>query len=100
MKSLIYVAALSLVGMTAIANQETPELNTNDNLIIVADDFKEIKVSELPEAVATAVNEDYAGATVSKAYKNDKDQYKLELAMEDGTAGTVYADAEGNWIEK
>jgi hypothetical protein len=45
------------------------------------------------------VAQNYPTATVDKAYKNDKDQYKLELSLEDGTQGTVYADAEGNWIE-
>jgi hypothetical protein len=45
------------------------------------------------------VETNYPTAKIDKAYKNDKDQYKLELTLEDGTSGTVYADAEGNWID-
>ena len=62
-------------------------------------DFEEISVSDLPEAVVAAVSKDYPTASIDKAYKNASNQFKLELSLEDGTAGTVYADAEGNWIE-
>lgn len=71
----------------------------DDHITVVAQDFEEISVSDLPQAVTTAVANDYPTAKVNKAYKNDKDQYKLDLSLEDGTTGTVYADAEGNWIE-
>lgn len=82
-----------------MANVENPELKMDETIVVVAQDFEEISVSDLPEAVSSAVAKDYPTAKVDKAYKNDQDQYKLDLSLEDGTTGTVYADAEGNWIE-
>lgn len=99
MKKLIFATALSFVGLTAIANVESPELKMDETTVVVVQDFEEISVSDLPEAVSSAVAKDYPTAKVDKAYKNDQDQYKLDLSLEDGTTGTVYADAEGNWIE-
>ncbi|MDF0715117.1 hypothetical protein PY092_03055 [Muricauda sp. 334s03] len=99
MKNLALATVLSFVGITAFANVETPELETNNAIEIVVGDFEEIDVSDLPSAVTTAVEENYPTAKIAKAYKNDEDQYKLDLTLEDGTTGTVYADAEGNWID-
>ena len=99
MKNLALATVLSFVGITAFANVETPELENNNAMEIVQGDFEEISVSDLPSAVTSAVESDYPTATISKAYKNDQDQYKLDLTLEDGTTGTVYADAEGNWID-
>ena len=53
----------------------------------------------MPEAVTAAVSKNYPTATINKAYVNEASQYKLEVSLEDGTSGTLYADAEGNWIE-
>ena len=99
MKNLVLATALSFVGFTAFANMDTPELDVDKATVITIGDFEEISVSDLPEAVTTAVATNYPTAKVEKAYKNDKDQFKLELSLEDGTKGTVYADAEGNWID-
>lgn len=99
MKNLVIATALSFVGLTAIANENTPELKTDEATVFVVQNFEEINVSDLPEAVTAAVKKNYPTAKVDKAYKNEKDQYKLELSLEDGTKGTVYADSEGNWIE-
>ncbi|SRR5690606_32837368 len=99
MKKLVFATALSFIGLTAMANVENPELKMDETIVVVAQDFEEISVSDLPEAVSSAVAKDYPTAKVDKAYKNDQDQYKLDLSLEDGTTGTVYADAEGNWIE-
>ncbi|MEO9512425.1 MAG: hypothetical protein ABJN84_17310 [Flavobacteriaceae bacterium] len=100
MRKLFFTAALSLVGLTAMAQEETAELQADEiTMETTAQDFEEISVSDLPEAVTSSVEKDYPTATVSKAYKNEADQYKLELSLEDGTSGTLYADAQGNWIE-
>ena len=99
MKNLVLATVLSFVGITAFASVENPELNVDKATVITVGDFEEINVADLPEAVTTAVSTNYPTAKVEKAYKNEEDQYKLELALEDGTKGTVYADAEGNWID-
>lgn len=100
MKNLILATVLSFVGFTAIAQNETAEVQADETVATVpAQDFQEISVADLPEAVVTAVKKDYPTATIDKAYKNESDQFKLELSLKDGASGTVYADAEGNWIE-
>ncbi|NAY93333.1 hypothetical protein GTQ34_15590 [Muricauda sp. JGD-17] len=99
MKNLVFATVLAFVGVTSYANVDSPELEIDVATVIVAQDFEEISVSDLPTAVTSAVAENYPTAKIDKAYKNETDQYKLELSLEDGTSGTVYADAEGNWIE-
>lgn len=99
MKKLIFAAVFSLVGVTAFA-QDTNEAQVDATEVVAAqDDFAEIEASELPEAVTAAVAKNYPTATINKAYVNEAKQYKLEVSLEDGTSGTLFADAEGNWIE-
>ena len=62
-------------------------------------DFSEVTADELPESVTDAVSKNYPTASIDKAYVNESNQYKLEVSLEDGTAGTLYADENGNWIE-
>ncbi len=99
MKKLFYVAALSLASLTAFAQNSAEanigtakELSTQNN-------YTEIDSSELPEAVTAAIANDYPTTTVNKAYVNKDKQYKIEVVLKDGAAGTLYADQDGNWIE-
>lgn len=100
MRKVLLATVMSFVGFAVTAQEETAEVQIDETVVeAVVQDFQEISVSDLPGAVTAAVAEDYPTATINKAYKNASDQYKLDLSLEDGTAGTVYADAEGNWIE-
>lgn len=100
MKKLMLASILSFVGLTAMAQDESVATQTTETAtVVVVQDFQEINVADLPEAVVAAVTKDYPTATIDKAYKNESDQFKLELSLKDGASGTVYADAEGNWIE-
>ncbi|MEH6680346.1 MAG: hypothetical protein V7724_11225 [Sediminicola sp.] len=102
MKKILFVAALALGSMTAFAQetgapqddatQATAQEATQDN-------FTEIESSELPEAITAAVSQNYPTATINKASVNEAEQYKLEVALEDGTQGVLYADKDGNWID-
>lgn len=98
MKKLFFVAVLSFGSLTAFAQGEDVALETTQTAI-AQDDFSEIETSDLPEAVSTAVSNDYPSGSISKAYVNKQEQYKLEVTLEDGTTGTLYADKDGNWIE-
>jgi hypothetical protein len=99
MKKLFFAAVLSFGSLTAFAlSSENVSLDTTPT-VIAQDDFSEVKTSDLPEAVSTAVSTEYPSATISKAYVNKKEQYKLEVTLEDGTTGTLYADKDGKWIE-
>lgn len=127
MKKLLLTAVVALGTLTAMQAQEK-EVKVETNVAIqdptnamqeevVQEDakllakaeatpqaFKEIKVSELPAAVTKAVATDFEGATVQKAYVNEKKEFKLVLAtdVEDAKAATktVFATKEGEWIKK
>ena len=98
MKRVIFVLALALGSMTAFA-QNTENVEAAAAEVVAQDDFSEITADELPEAVTAAVSKNYPTATIDKAYTNEAKQFKLEVSLEDGTAGTLYADESGNWIE-
>ncbi len=97
MKKLFFVAVLSLGSLTAFAQEG--EAAVAQEVAVVQEDFTEIETNNVPEAVTEALATNYPSATINKAYSNEKEQYKLEVALEDGTKGTLYADKDGNWIE-
>lgn len=119
MKKIIFVIALALGGLTTTFAQSTPESEeTNTNTAVEAEaaveteaaveaeapaqdeeNYQEVAVEELPEAVTSAVANSYPTASINKAFKNEANEYKLEVALQDGTAGTLFADESGNWIE-
>jgi hypothetical protein len=100
MKKLFVVVALAFGSLTAFAQDaETAIEEVATEAIAAQDEFSEVAVAELPEAVSAAVSKNYPTATIDKAYTNEEQQFKLEVSLEDGTSGTLYADAEGNWIE-
>lgn len=99
MKKILFVAALSLGSLTAFAQEEEVTQEVATEVAVAQDDFTAIETSELPEAVSNAVATNYPSATINKASVNKEEQYKLEVALEDGTEGVLYADKDGNWIE-
>lgn len=127
MKNVLIAAVFSLGTMTAFAQEETAVEETATEATEMAaesadeatqvaedaaesteaaaeeatagDDFSEVTADELPEAVTAAVSKNYPTASIDKAYVNEANQFKLEVSLEDGTAGTLYADENGNWIE-
>lgn len=98
MKKLILSAAIVLGSFSTFATT-LQVLNTQTNVSVVQDEYKEIKNEEVPDAVKTALKTGYPDAVIEKAYVNDKKEYKLDIAVGDQKA-TVYADAAGNWIKK
>jgi|SRR5690554_1571453 len=120
MKKLILSTAIVLGGLTAVTAQSDKEVTAMNEQKSAAltqveekveaaqdlklsanavQDFKEVKASELPEAVQNAVANDFDGATISKAYVNAKGDYKIELTTADAKKATVYANAKGEWIK-
>jgi uncharacterized protein YgfB (UPF0149 family) len=98
MKKLILSAAI-LLGSVSVFAQDAKTTKVESAKAIVQEKYKEIKAEELPEAVKTALKNTYPDATVSKAYVNDKKEYKMDIAMGEQKM-TIYADALGNWIKK
>lgn len=99
MKKVILSAAIVLGGLSSFA-APTITAHQIDELVMTAqEEYKEIKAEELPQAVKDALAADFQTATLDKAYVNAEHEYKLEITV-DGAASTVYADKDGNWIEK
>jgi hypothetical protein len=98
MKNLFLSIVIVLATFTSFATTKTiseqfiTAINANE-------EYKEIAVDQVPETVKKAVEKDYVGATIKKAYINEKNEYKLELAIGDEVK-TVYANAEGYWLNK
>ncbi|WP_047247161.1 hypothetical protein [Maribacter thermophilus] len=98
MKKLFLLGALA-IGSLSITAQEADMAQVDETIVVTVSEFTEIATSDLPEAVSNAVATNYPTATINKAYVNEEKQYKLEVSLEDGTQGTLYADEEGNWLD-
>ncbi|CAL2088798.1 conserved protein of unknown function [Tenacibaculum sp. 190524A02b] len=61
--------------------------------------FIEISLDKLPEAVISALQKEYPQASISKAFINKKEQYKLELIIKKELK-VVYADKNGKWLNE
>ena len=90
MKKVVFAIAIALSGLTSFAAVSTPVA------IVAVQDYKEIKVSDVPAAVAEAVKKQ--GGTIDKAFTNGED-YKLEVTTGDAKS-TVYYKADGTAVAK
>lgn len=96
MLALTALAVLSTQIATATLSSEISEKQTSVEL--ATQDFLEIEVSTLPEAVQEAVKTKFEGSEISKAYVNKEGIYKLEL-LKDETSSVIYMNAEGELTE-
>ncbi|MCO7186532.1 hypothetical protein NH341_14010 [Tenacibaculum sp. XPcli2-G] len=97
MKNLILAVAI-LAGASTYAtvnNTLTPITPTHT---VIKNGFQEISLDKLPSAVVNAVKESFPKGTLGKAFVNSKEQYKLEISLENGNK-TVFADKDGNWLD-
>ena len=117
MKKLILSAAIVLGSLTTMSAQETPAEDQNatpteqttpatDQAAPATEEatqttgvYNEIKSDEVPAAVTESLKKAYPDAELTKAYVNDKKEYKLEVKMGD-KEGALYADETGKWIQK
>lgn len=98
MKKLILSAALILGGLTsqaAISNQSVSVITT----VNIQDGYTEVTADAVPAAVKSTIEKSFPGTKLEKAYKNDKNEYKLEISKE-GKKYTFFTDASGNIIKK
>jgi len=101
MKKLIIALAIAFGTLTVTnAQSSSSETPTKAQTASVQDDYKEVKVSELPQAVKDAVAKDLEGAIVSTAYANGKGEFKLVVTTADKLSKTLYANSKGEWIKK
>ena len=98
MKNLFLSAAILLGSLTSFASiSEVP--NTIVKTISIQDEYTEIKLEELPAPINEALKKSFPDAVLSKAYKNDKSEYKLDVTVGE-KVGSLYANADGTWIKK
>jgi hypothetical protein len=102
--TLMAAAGMFLFTQNAQAQVEEPEEMEQIEAmeeVQQKDDYKEVDVLALPQAVKDAVMTDMNGAVAEEAWVKEKDGksvYKLALNV-DGEKKKAYIDSEGNWIE-
>tara|TARA_R110000796_G_scaffold250788_3_gene380640 strand:+ start:44766 stop:45071 length:306 start_codon:yes stop_codon:yes gene_type:complete len=100
MKKLVFATALAIGSLgTITATETTPIFHDGIMEGIFSQDFTEIKLEEVPEAITKALEKDFPGATITKAFINGESEYKLEVAKSESESVELYADAEGNWLD-
>ncbi|GGF19585.1 hypothetical protein [Flavobacterium limi] len=98
MKNLFLSAAIVLGGLTSFAST-SPISNNIVKIIPVQDEYTEVKLEEVPAAITDALKKAYPDAVLTKAYKNAKSEYKLDVSVGD-KVGNLFANADGTWIKK
>src|SRR5665811_443274 len=92
MKKLFITSVFALGSLTAFAQEEqATEAQDATTEAVAQDDFAEIAIEEVPEAVTKMIETNYPGATVNSAAKNEAGHYKVEVSLEDGTSGALIA---------
>jgi len=98
MKKLILSAAIILGGLSLQAAVQS-QSNSVIKSVNIQDEYTEITADAVPAAVKSTIEKSFVGSKLEKAWKNAKDEYKLEISKE-GKKYTFFADASGNIIKK
>jgi len=96
MKKLILSAAI-ILGSLSMQAENSIVTNKAVQSVNVQDEYKEIDA--VPAAIKTALDNNYPGVKLDKAWVNEKKEYKIEITVR-GEKSTVYTDATGNLIKK
>ncbi|MBE8727276.1 PepSY-like domain-containing protein [Flavobacterium hungaricum] len=97
MKKLILSAVIVLGSLSIHAAVPTAIPVTQS--VFVQDGYTEVALDAVPAAVKSTIEKSFPNTKLDKAYKNDKDQYKLEISTGDKKY-TVFTDASGNIVKK
>ncbi len=104
-KLMLSIAAIALLLTFTTQAQVYTNSNSEEpfkEVVETEEDYEKIEVSELPEAVTASITRDFVEATTTEAWVKEKDGksvYKIKLDL-NGEEKKLYADAEGNWIDK
>lgn len=101
MKKIVF--SIMTVGAIFFGSQNLAAQETETEITVQTsqDEYTEVEVMNLPQAVKDAVSKDYKDATTDKAWVKTKDEekiYKLSLTV-NGETQEVYIDQDGNWLE-
>ncbi|MEE4000711.1 hypothetical protein V1T75_10210 [Tenacibaculum sp. FZY0031] len=98
MKKLILAVAI-LAGVSTYATVNNTIFPSTPVHMVVADGFQEISLDKLPATLVNSIKESFPKATLNKAFVNEKEQYKLEISVENASK-TIYTDKEGNLLDE
>ncbi|MDR6762964.1 hypothetical protein J2Y38_003182 [Flavobacterium sp. 2755] len=98
MKKLILSAAIILGGLSLQAAAPS-QSNSVVKSVNIQDEYTEVAADAVPAAVKSTIEKSFVGSKLEKAWKNAKDEYKLEISKE-GKKYTFFTDASGNIIKK
>ena len=97
MKKLILSAAIVL-GSLSVNAAIQPAISISQS-VLIQDEFTEVAADAVPGAVKSTVEKSFPKTKLEKAYKNEKNEYKLEISNGDKKY-TIFTDASGNIIKK
>lgn len=101
MKKLIFAAILGMGFLTTtVAQTEVSKEELMAQTTLSTQDFIEVNVSDLPQPVSDAVAKDFEDATILKAWKNEKGEFKLAVKTADKQNLTLHSNAKGEWLTK
>lgn len=95
-KLILAVAILTGVSTYAVVNNTVSPITPVHT--VVENDFQEISLDKIPTTITNSLKNSFPSATLSKAFVNEKEQYKLEISVENETK-TLYSDKDGNWLD-
>jgi hypothetical protein len=99
MKKLLLATAIVLGSLTANAATAPEVLNSKSQSVSIQDEYTEVKLDALPEAVKSTVEKSFPNTKLEKASVNEKKEYKLEIASGDKKY-TIFTDASGKILKK
>ncbi|GAA3753218.1 MULTISPECIES: PepSY-like domain-containing protein [Flavobacterium] len=97
MKKLILSAAIVLGSLTVNA-AILPAVSISQSVLIQSE-FTEVSADAVPAAVKSTLEKSFPNTKLEKAYKNEKNEYKLEISSGEKKY-TIFTDASGNIIKK
>ncbi|WP_163410034.1 PepSY-like domain-containing protein [Flavobacterium ajazii] len=97
MKKLILSAAIILGGLSVQA--AVPAITASVVSVNIQDEYTEVTADAVPEAVKSTIEKSFPNTKLDKAYKNQKNEYKLEISSGDKKY-TIFTDESGNIIKK
>ena len=98
MKKVILSVAI-LLGSLSIFTASAQVQNSSEKTATTTQEYTEIKLEELPAVVTEALTKSFPDAKLTKAYINEKKEYKLEVEVGD-KVGSLFIDGNGKWIKK
>lgn len=98
MKKLFIAVALFMgLGTSVVV---AANMNSGVELISVVNDYKPIKVEELPQAVQDAIKKDYSEFTIKEVFVDEElKTYKVVLTDKEGAESTVVFNEKGEVSE-